>query len=91
MESSRDINKNVDIGIGPETPKDAFRNEESKRMGQTLEALDRDPSPEVASASLDDDPFGGTMAEKEREALALSFVNDVEKRIRQNNEGNKSF
>lgn len=79
MESSRDINKNVDIGIGPETPKDAFRNEESKRMGQTLEALDRDPSPEVASASLDDDPFGGTMAEKEREALALSFVNDVEK------------
>ena len=79
MESSRDVNKNVDIGIGPETPKDAFRNEESKRMGQTLEALDRDPSPEVASASLDDDPFGGTMAEKEREALALSFVNDVEK------------
>ena len=79
MESSRDVNKNVDIGIGPETPKDAFRNEESKRMGQTLEALDRDPSPEVASASLDDDPFGGTMAEKEREALALSFVNDAEK------------
>ena len=64
IESSRDVNKNVDIGIGPETPKDAFRNEESKRMGQTLEALDRDPSPEVASASLDDDPFGGTMAEK---------------------------
>jgi len=59
--------------------KEGFRNEESKRMGQTLEALDRDPSPEVASASLDDDPFGGTMAEKEREALALSFVNDVEK------------
>ena len=78
-DQERDVNKDVDIGIGPETPKEAFRNEESKRMGQTLEALDRDPSPEVASASLDDDPFGGTMAEKEREALALSFVNDVEK------------
>jgi hypothetical protein len=78
-DQERDVNKNVDIGIGFETPKDAFRNEESKRMGQTLEALDRDPSPEVTSASLDDDPFGGTMAEKEREALALSFVNDVEK------------
>jgi hypothetical protein len=65
------------MGFDPE--KESFRAEEEARMGSTLDTIDREPGKGVISAMLDDDPWGGTMEEKEHKAHALAFVNEAQK------------
>lgn len=69
------------MGFDPE--KESFRAEEEARMGSTLEAIGREPGLGTISATLDDDPWGGTKEQKEHEAHALAFVNEVDKRYKE--------
>lgn len=69
------------MGFDPE--KESFRAEEEARMGSTLEAIGREPGLGTISATLDDDPWGGTKEQKEHKAHALAFVNEVDKRYKE--------
>lgn len=71
---------NVDTSL--DTPQ-SFREKEEARMGSTLEAIGREPGLGTISATLDDDPWGGTKEQKEHEAHALAFVNEVDKRYKE--------
>ena len=76
-ESQLDDPSNTDPALDPE--KESFRAEEEARMGPTLDTIDREPGKGIISSTLDDDPWGGTMDEKEHKAHALAFVNEAQK------------